>query len=108
VSKKAYIDGLAEVGVHNLYRAIDLLVESNEALQKRVFTEVAKHASLELNLIFLDTTNTYFETNEDTSDTGLVKRGYSKEGMSELPLVSIAVAVTNTGTPIRSWVFPGT
>lgn len=55
VSRKAYINDLAEVDVHNLYRAMDLLVESNEELQKKVFTAVAKHASLDLDLIFLDT-----------------------------------------------------
>jgi transposase len=108
VSKKAYIEGLAEVDVHNFYRAMDLLVESNEALQQQVFTEVAKHASLDLDLIFLDTTNTYFETEEDTSDSGLLKRGHSKDGHPELPLVSIAFAVTRTGIPVRCWVFPGT
>jgi len=107
VSKKAYINGLAEVEVHNLYRAMDLLMESNEELQKQVFTEVAKHAGLDLNLIFLDTTNTYFETDEDTSDSGLLKRGHSKDGHPELPLVSIAFAVTKSGIPIRCWVFPG-
>lgn len=107
VSKKAYINGLAEVDVHNLYRAMDLLVESNEALQKQVFTEVAKVSPLDVDLIFLDTTNTYFETDEDASDSGLLKRGHSKDGHPELPLVSIAFAVTRTGIPVRCWVFPG-
>jgi transposase len=107
VSRKAYINDLSEVDVHNLYRAMDLLIASNEELQKQVFTEVAKNASLELDLIFLDTTNTYFETDEDTSDSGLLKRGHSKDGHPELPLVSIAFAVTKTGIPIRCWVYPG-
>ena len=107
VAKKAYINDLPEVEVHNLYRAMDLLVESSEELQRQVFTAVAKHASLDLDLIFLDTTNTYFETDEDPSDSGLLKRGHSKDGKSELPLVSIAFAVTKAGIPIRSWVFPG-
>jgi len=107
VAKKAYIEGLAEVDVHNLYRAMDLLIASNEALQKQVFTEVAKVSSLDVDLIFLDTTNTYFETEEDSSDSGLLKRGHSKDGHPELPLVSIAFAVTRTGIPIRCWVFPG-
>lgn len=107
VSKKVYINGLQEVDVHNLYRAMDLLLESSEELQKKVFTEVAKNARLDLNLIFLDTTNTYFETDEDPSDSGLLKRGHSKDGHPELPLVSIAFAVTTSGIPLRCWVFPG-
>ena len=107
VSKKAYIKELREIDVHNLYRAMDLLVESNEELQRQVFTEVAKNARLDVNLIFLDTTNTYFETDEDTADSGLLKRGHSKDGHPELPLVSIAFAVTRSGIPLRCWVFPG-
>lgn len=107
VSRKAYINDLADVDVHNLYRAMDLLVASNQELQKQVFTAVAKYASLDLDLIFLDTTNTYFETDEDPSDAGLLKRGHSKDGHPELPLVSIAFAVTKSGIPIRCWVFPG-
>jgi len=107
VSKKSYIEGLPEVDVHNLYWAMDLLVESNEALQKQVFTEVARVSPLDVDLIFLDTTNTYFETGEDDSDSGLLKRGHSKDGHPELPLVSIAFAVTRMGIPVRCWVFPG-
>jgi len=37
----------------------------------------------------------------------ILKRGRSKDGRSELPLVSIAFAVTRTGIPLRCWVFPG-
>lgn len=107
VSRKAYIADLDEVDVHTLYRAMDLLVESNQTLQKQVFTEVARNARLDVDLIFLDTTNTYFETDEDASDSGLLKRGHSKDGHAELPLVSIAFAVTRSGIPIRCWVFPG-
>ncbi len=55
----------------------------------------------------MDTTNTYFGTDEDTSDSGLLKRGHSKEGNPELPLVSIAFAITGDGIPLRCWVFPG-
>ena len=37
----------------------------------------------------------------------ILKRGRSKDVRSELPLVSIAFAVTRTGIPLRCWVFPG-
>lgn len=107
VSKKAFIKDLNEVDVHNLYRAMDLLVASNEELQKQIFTEVSKNTHLDVDLIFLDTTNTYFETDEDASGSGLLKRGHSKDGHPELPLVSIAFAVTRSGIPLRCWVFPG-
>lgn len=109
VSKKAFIKDLREVDVHNLYRVMDLLVEDEQdsSLQHAIFTQVAKQAELDVDLIFLDTTNTYFECAVSEQDTGLLKRGRSKDNHPELPLVSIAFAVTRTGIPIRCWVFPG-
>jgi transposase len=107
VENKVLVPGLRNVDVHNLYRAMDLLVESDEQLQHAVFTSVAKEAKLELDLVFLDTTNTYFECDVDDSPSGLLKRGRSKDNHPELPLVSIAFAVTKQGIPIRCWTFPG-
>jgi len=107
VRKKAIVQGLPEVDVHSLYRAMDLLVESNEHLQHAVFSSVAKHACLDVDLVFLDTTNTYFECDPDEESSGLLKRGRSKDNLPELPLVSIAFAVTKQGIPIRCWTFPG-
>lgn len=107
VERKVLVPGLKNVDVHNLYRAMDLLVESDEQVQHAVFTSVAKEAKLELDLVFLDTTNTYFECDVDESPSGLLKRGRSKDNHPELPLVSIAFAVTKQGIPIRCWTFPG-
>ncbi len=107
VERKVLVPGLKNVDVHNLYRAMDLLVESDEQVQHAVFTSVAKEAKLELDLVFLDTTNTYFECDVDDSPSGLLKRGRSKDNHPELPLVSIAFAVTKQGIPIRCWTFPG-
>jgi transposase len=107
VERKVLVPGLKNVDVHNLYRAMDLLVESDEQIQHAVFTSVAKEAKLELDLVFLDTTNTYFECAVDESPSGLLKRGRSKDNHPELPLVSIAFAVTKQGIPIRCWTFSG-
>ena len=107
VERKVLVPGLKNVDVHNLYRAMDLLVESDEQMQHAVFASVAKEAKLELDLVFLDTTNTYFECDVDESLSGLLKRGRSKDNHPELPLVSIAFAVTKQGIPIRCWTFPG-
>ena len=107
VENKVLVPGLKKVDVHSLYRAMDLLVESDEQMQHAVFTSVAKEAKLELDLVFLDTTNTYFECDVDESPSGLLKRGRSKDNHPELPIVSIAFAVTKQGIPIRCWTFPG-
>ena len=107
IAKKAYMNDLKQVDVHNLSRMMDVLIESDEKLQKEVFSAISRNTKLDVDLIFLDTTNIYFETEEDASDSGLLKRGRSKDGRSELPLVSIAFAVAKKGIPLRCWVFPG-
>ena len=107
VERKVLVPGLKNVDVHNLYRAMDLLVESDEQVQHAVFTSVAKEAKLELDLVFLDTTNTYFACAVDERPAGLLKRGRSKDNHPELPIVSIGFAVTKQGIPIRCWTFPG-
>lgn len=107
VENLAYIRGLAFVDVHSLYRVMDFMFESGDRIQQSVFTSVAKNAKLDIDVIFLDTTNTYFECKPDTGVVSLKKLGYSKDKHPELPLVSIAFAVTRDGIPVRHWVFPG-
>lgn len=107
VENLAYIRGLAFVDVHSLYRVMDFMFESWDRIQQSVFKSVAKNAKLDVDIIFLDTTNTYFECKPDTGAASLKKLGYSKDKHPELPLVSIAFAVTRDGIPVRHWVFPG-
>jgi len=108
VEKNASIPGLPSVDVHQLYRAMDLLVGSSDQLQHTIFQEVSKNMDLDVDLLFLDTTNTFFEIDhEDLGEEGFRKRGHSKDNHPELPLISIAFAVTRGGIPVRCWVFPG-
>lgn len=103
----AYVKGLESVDVHSLYRVMDFMLESWSEIQRAVFTSVAKRTKIDVDIIFLDTTNTYFECCPDNGEDGLRKYGHSKDNHPELPLVSIAFAVTSSGIPIRHWVFPG-
>ena len=55
--------------MHYLYRAMDFLLESSESIQEEVFFHVAYLLNLEVDLIFLDTTTTYFEIAEEDTYT---------------------------------------
>ena len=61
VQEEAFIPGLPEDDVHYLYRAMDYLLEASESIQEEVFFHVSNLLNLEVYLIFLDTTSTYFE-----------------------------------------------
>jgi transposase len=72
--------------------------------------------NLEVDLLFFDTTSTYFETDradepvidEDGTVTPAFRSyGHSKDHRPDLPQVRIGMAVTRTGIPIRVWCWPG-
>lgn len=111
VAEKVLIDGLPEVEVHQLYRAMDFLLEAAEEIQRDVFSAVAHLFNLEVDLVFMDTTSTYFEIEGEAEDDddghGLRKRGYSKDSRPDLAQVVIGFAVTRDGIPVRCWVWPG-
>jgi len=85
---------------------MDFLLEHAEEIQDEVFRATASLLNLTVDLIFFDTTNTYFET-EEVSDSQLKAYGKSKDKRDDLPLVTIGLAVTREGIPVRCWVSPG-
>jgi hypothetical protein len=67
---------------------------------------------LEVDLLFFDTTSTYFETDcadepAEGATVGFRTWGKSKDHRGDLPQVIIGMAVTRTGIPIRVWSWPG-
>ncbi len=74
--------------------------------------------NLEVDLLFFDTTSTYFEIDVDDPidddeasdgrrDRSLRRLGHSKDHRPDLPQVVIGLAVTREGIPVRVWVWPG-
>jgi hypothetical protein len=59
--RKAHIDGLPATTDDACYRAMDWLHEVRHALERQVFSQVAAALDLEVDLLFFDTTSTYFE-----------------------------------------------
>jgi IS4 transposase len=64
VTRRAHIDGLAETTDDACYRAMDWLLDIAPDLEKEVFWQVATLLDHEVDLLFFDTTSTYFETDE--------------------------------------------
>jgi transposase len=94
---------------------MDLLVEADAQaqVQEAVFFAVADLLNLEVDLLFFDTTSTYFErdTEEAPSEQqpagGLRRYGHSKDSRPDLPQIVLGLAVTRDGIPVRCWVWPG-
>jgi len=99
-----------------LYRAMDWLLEIEAPLAEQVYWATADLLNLEVDLLFFDTTSTYFERDEPDTETvdedGAARPafrafGHSKDHRDELPQALIGMAVTRTGIPIRAWCWPG-
>jgi transposase len=93
------------IALQHLYRAMDVLLEHQELINREVFFSVADLLNLEVDLLFFDTTSTYLERDEENE--GLIRYGHSKDSRPDLPQVVIGLAVTKEGIPVRSWVLPG-
>lgn len=106
VGKDVFIDDIDRIQVQHIYRAMDFLLEHEEAIQREVYFATANLLNLEVDLVFFDTTSTYFELDEEDED-GLLRYGHSKDHRPDLPQVMIGLAVTREGIPVRHWVFPG-
>ena len=123
VADEAFIPELERVDVQQLYRAMDVLLGAHDEIQREVFWRVKNLFNLEVDLIFLDTTSTYFEiegedeladdegegdeAGELGAEAGARRRGHSKDKRPDLAQVVIAFAVTRDGIPVRCWVWPG-
>ncbi|MCA1699173.1 MAG: IS1634 family transposase, partial [Actinobacteria bacterium] len=117
VTERAWIAGLEELSEDACYRAMDWLLEVEDELAEAVYFATADLLNLEVDLLFFDTTSTYFERDEGeaevTDQDGNVIRpafrtyGKSKDHRDDLPQVVIGMAVTRTGIPIRVWCWPG-
>jgi hypothetical protein len=124
ITQDVAVPGLAEASDDQAYRAMDLLVEADTdaRVQEAVFFAVANLLNLEVDLLFFDTTSTYFE--RDTEDppsppadadsgdagekaAGFRRYGHSKDSRGDLPQIIIGLAVTREGIPVRVWCWPG-
>ena len=128
VGRKAWIDRLPESTDDACYRAMDWLHQVKEPVEQEIFHQVANLLNLEVDLLFFDTTSTYFEVegedealprdkNGNVTDdeqkaaegkpSGFRMFGKSKDHRDDLPQVVIGMAVTRDGIPVRIWCWPG-
>ncbi|MFF0130369.1 hypothetical protein ACFYTG_32440 [Streptomyces mirabilis] len=128
IADDVHINGLDAISDEACYRAMDYLLTIESALAKEAYFQVTDLLNLEVDLLFFDTTSTYFET-EDADEPvardehgerlsadapaedavrhdGFRTHGKSKDSRDDLPQVVIGMAVTRDGIPVRVWSWP--
>jgi Transposase DDE domain len=127
MSRDVHIDGLGEVSDDACYRAMDWLHAVRSELEKQVYSAVTDRLNLEVDLVFFDTTSTYFELEDADEEVvrnwrgekaigdedaepgkaaGFRTPGNSKDSRDDLPKIVIGLAVTRDGIPVRVWCWP--
>ena len=124
VAERVVIDGCAGFSDDAAYAAMDFLLDALTDIAAEVFASVAHLLNLDLDVVFVDTTSTYFDVesadelaelqHEGADDevtnpveAGTRAFGHSKDSRDDLPQVVIAMAVTRDGVPVRCWTFGG-
>jgi hypothetical protein len=124
VAQRVAIEDCAGFSDDQAYRAMDFLLDALDEIAAEVFGSVAHLLNLDLDIVFVDTTSTYWETetadelaeladpvaddeHSRPAEAGTRAFGHSKDHRPDLPQVVIAMAVTRDGVPVRCWTFPG-
>jgi len=106
ITGDVHIDGLPETSDDVCYRAMDRLHERRGALEKELYHQVADLLNLEVDLLFFDTTSTYFEVEEADMPLVCPSPGTGAANPSPNPSPNPATA-TATATATASSSAPG-
>jgi len=96
---------LTELSQMRLYRAADVLVKHQAAIEAHLFARVRDLFALETTITLYDLTNTYFEGAAKANPKA--KRGHSKEKRTDCPLLTLGLVLDGSGFVRRSRVLAG-
>ena len=134
--ERVAIEGCPNFDADAAYAAMDFLTGALPEIAEGIFATTANLLNLVCDVIFLDTTSTYFEidaADEEVELGGALDEAearaaasaageadggpreaatrrfsrHSKDKRADLPQVVIGMAVTREGIPVRCWTFPG-
>lgn len=100
-----YAEGLSDIQLHHYYRALDFLSEQKNQIETQLYGQLTDLMSLDVDIVFYDTTSSYFEGEE--ADEEIAGYGYSKDHRGDRKQVVIGLLMTKQGIPIGHQVFPG-
>jgi Transposase DDE domain len=124
VAERVAIEGCASFTDDAAYAAMDFLLDALAEVAAEVFASVAHLLNLDLDIVFVDSTSTFWQTETpdelaelqaeagddevaNPAESGVRAFGHSKDHREDLPQVVIAMAVTRDGVPVRCWTFAG-
>jgi len=94
-----------QVYVQRLYRALDVLVEHKDAVEKHMKARLGELFDVQYDLLLYDVTSTYFEGQANRNRQA--KRGHSRDHRPDCKQVCIGLVVAPDGLPLGYEVFDG-
>jgi len=98
-------ENVSRPGCDRFYRVSDALLGKKSKLEKRLREREVDLFNLKNTIVLYDLTNSYFEGQAERNPKA--KRGNSKEKRSDCPLLSLGLAIDDSGFAIAHQVFEG-
>ena len=96
--------GFESIELQHFYRMCGFLFDVRQDLERRLFFRDRDLFSMQLDLVFVDTTSLYVYRDTETLWR---KWGYSRDRRGDLPQFVLCVAVDRHGWPVAWEIFPG-
>lgn len=93
-----------QLQLHHYYAGLEVLAEKKDQIEVELFDQVRNLFNIDLDLVFWDTTSTYFE---GKGPEDLSHYGYSKDKRPDRLQIMVGILMTKEGLPVAHQVFPG-
>ncbi|MCF6268161.1 MAG: IS1634 family transposase [Melioribacteraceae bacterium] len=99
-----FLDYDKDLELHQIYRALDVLAENKEAIEKELFERNRNLFNMQVDIVFYDVTTYHFESQraDDLRDFG-----FSKANKINEVQVVMGLIIDREGRPIGYELFPG-
>lgn len=93
-----------QLQLHHYYTSLEVLAENKDEIEVQLFDRVRDLFNIDLDLVFWDTTSTYFE---GKGPEDYAQYGYSKDKRPDRLQIMVGILMTKEGIPVAHQVFPG-
>jgi transposase len=96
--------GLAKIELHQIYRTLDQLYESQEPLKHMIYQKGRDLFNQKLDVVFYDVTTFYFESDKDD---GFREKGFGKDGKIGNTIIVFGMLIDQNKQPVGYEVYHG-
>lgn len=96
--------GIPEMDLNHLYRSLDLLADSKEAIERYIFERNRTLFNMSVDVVFYDVTTFHFES---VREDGFRDFGFSKANKINEVQIVMGMLIDSEGRPVGYELFPG-